>query len=103
MWTLLEDGTVHMQLDARVYSRDVVLKAVHAFSGRMTCKVETTPDDGWVLLARGLPGQPKPEGLMPQLLCALVDYQLRAKLDTETRPLRDVILAHALRRVDLEA
>lgn len=72
----------------------VVQRTAHRFAGRFSLSVETADDRSVVRLV-GLVDDP--ERLEREFRAALLDDVLRARIETETAPLRHLIVEAALR------
>ncbi len=89
-----------VSVDLSVYGLTAVLKSAYRFSGRAYLHVQDAGGgkvDVWVRAKDGS----APDQVAGEFLNDLLDQRLREIVATETRPERDLILAHALSRTNL--
>jgi His-Xaa-Ser system protein HxsD len=92
-----------LTVDARVYSRDAVLRTLYWFSKDYYC--ELASEDGAHFSVRLRPRQtvptlenprvPDPKTAISELQNALIDAELRVQIQKETAGIRELILAKA--------
>jgi His-Xaa-Ser system protein HxsD len=92
---------IEIALDVGLYTQSAILKASYKFTG--TCYVSmTTAPEGPIVVAfiSKTPGS-LPDNLKEEFLNELLDQRLRELISEETLPVRNLILAHALSKLDL--
>ncbi|HEY5742555.1 MAG TPA: hypothetical protein VIS99_08440 [Terrimicrobiaceae bacterium] len=96
----LAEGTLVIRLHREVYSVTACVKAAHQISREYVVTV-ARHNRGIVatIVAKG--GRSVPEEVAHQYVVSVTDYTLRERLDAETAPLRQAILAHAFSRTRL--
>ena len=85
-WEIMPDGSILIHLDAAVYSETAALKTVHELSAKCSGTVSLSANQIDVRLTSGEASNAK------EFLRRVNDYAPREKLDSETGPLRDMIL-----------
>lgn len=94
------DGTLRAGVDLGIYGLEVVLKAVHHFTGRCHVHLERRPGDEERLdvrfRAKEATFATSLETLAGEFFNELLDHRLRATVARESEPVRNLILAHAL-------
>jgi His-Xaa-Ser system protein HxsD len=92
-----------IRLDSRIYTREAILRACYWCTDRAYIQVPESTDGGLLILVRlkqtaPTLENPKPVGIeefVGELCNALLDFELRRQVETETAPLRQLILAKA--------
>lgn len=94
------DGSMSLLLDASVYSSLACLKAAHQLSSQCSMKV-SLQNKTVALRIDPLKPQSDLKRLGADVLQVITDYALRERLDVETAPLRNAILAATFSRANL--
>lgn len=97
------DVSATIRLDPRLYSRDALLRAAYWHSGVAYIQMPESSDGQIVVkvtLKQHLPSldNPKPipiDRVVGDFCNSLLDFELRRQIDTETAPIRELILAKA--------
>lgn len=83
-------------VDTAVFPRDVVVRTCYAFTDRCWCWLQAEGPSGIVVGFRRKDESGDPDIIKGDFANALIDFALRARIDTDTRTVRDVIVAAAL-------
>jgi His-Xaa-Ser system protein HxsD len=101
LWTRRRDDILEINLDPEVYGIKTALKVAHEFSDRCVTTV-THGESGKIrILISHKDDSDALEAIAGDLLNSLADHRLREILSEETAPVRNLILAHALRNAGL--
>jgi len=95
--------SVTIKLDPRIYSKESILKACYWYTGVANIHVPESPDQRLVIrieMKQKAPTleAPKPllvDEFLPEFCNSLLDFELRRQIETETAPIRQLILAKA--------
>ena len=101
-FTLESDGSIQVHVDLRVYRQNALLKAAHRFTDR--CHLHLRTLDEYTVIACFRPKQADAVNLAAvagEFANELLDQRLRALVQQESEPMRNLILAHALSRTSL--
>jgi len=97
------DSSATIRLDARLYSKEAVLRACYWHSGTAYIQIPESPDTG-IIVRIALKQQvvslenPKPisiDRFVGEFCNSLLDFELRRQIEAETAPIRQLILAKA--------
>ena len=101
-WVIIKEDCVELTVDLTVYSEDAVLRTCYVFTDR--CYLFLASKD-----PRNITVEFRPKTTGVNLSCLagdfgneLVDQQLRYKLASETRAIRELIVAQAFAEADLQ-
>ena len=97
------DGSTTIRLDPRLYSREALLRAAYWHSAVAYIQIPESSDGRIVVkvtLKQHLPSldNPKPipiDRVVGDFCNSLLDFELRRQIETETAPIRELILAKA--------
>ena len=101
LWTKRQDGILEVELDSEVYGIKTALKVAHEFSNRCVSNVSRTDSGKIRIFISRKDNSSDLEVIAGDLLNSLADHRLREILNEETAPVRNLILAHALRNANL--
>jgi len=90
----MDGGGIAIELDRAVYSITACLRAAHDLSGDYVVKVEDSEKFIHFLITGG-DCEKAPRFVVGRVLRMVIDYTLRERLDAQTAPLRNAILATA--------
>ncbi len=100
-WTQPTATGVSFRIDLSVYPLEVVLRACHAFTGRCYLFVRDVADGAVAVDLAPRDERDSLRDLAGELSNALIDWQLRATIAAETRPIRELLVAQAFCEADL--
>jgi His-Xaa-Ser system protein HxsD len=97
------ESSATIRLDPRIYSREAILRACYWHSRLAHIHLPESPDDKLVIhikLKQPIPtlANPKPisiEEFVGEFCNSLLDFELRRQVETETAPVRQLVLAKA--------
>ena len=101
-FALESDGSIQVSVDLRVYGQNALLKAAHRFTDR--CHLHLRTQDEHTVIASFRHKQADAGDLAAvagEFANELLDQRLRALVQQESEPVRNLILAHALSRTSL--
>lgn len=100
------EGKIVLELDSNVYSREVIFKCLYWYSATFRVNVELVEGLTFEVALRPLPVISMEiddlENYLYRIERDLVDYNLREIVDSETRNIRDLIVAKAFSNHDEE-
>jgi len=92
--------TLTIPVDINVYPEEAVFKAVYWYTGKYD--VQITRQDPFLLVAVASEEHEPPEAFAQAFNQSLVDFRLRQIVDTETRTIRELIIAKAFSHFEEE-
>ena len=101
-FTLETDGSIQVSVDLRLYGESALLKAAHRFTDR--CHLHLLAQDEHTVIAclrHKQADEGDPIAMAGEFANELLDQRLRALVQRESEPVRNLILAHALSRTSL--
>ena len=100
-WTNPTPNGVSINVNLEVYSREVVLRTCHAFTAR--CYAFARADENGTITIELAPRDARDSvaELAGEFSNALLDYQLRAIIASETKTIRELLVAQAFCEADL--
>jgi His-Xaa-Ser system protein HxsD len=99
----LENAEFNLEVpvDLRVYSQSAVLKATYKFTDNWYVQLTKATDETvTVVFTSKIPSHPSPN-IQGEFLNELLDQRLREQIGSETLAVRNLIMAHALSKLDL--
>jgi His-Xaa-Ser system protein HxsD len=97
------ESSATIQLNPRVYSREAILRACYWFTDVAYIRIPESPEDRLIVrveMKRTTPtlANPKPTNVrdfIGEFCNSLLDFELRRQIESETAPVRQLILAKA--------
>jgi His-Xaa-Ser system protein HxsD len=96
----LPDGTLVVRFDHAIYRPNSVKKAAYKYGGLFSVLVEQSGDSTIVSLKPTATCQ-NPDEAAGQFCNEVLDQELREEIATETRGIRDLLLAHTFSKTSL--
>jgi len=100
-WTQDTANGIAITVDLTVYRLEVVLRACHAFTGRCYISTRSAGDGALLVELAAREESDSLRDLAGEFSNALIDSQLRALISTETRTIRELLVAQAFCEADL--
>ena len=97
-----DDGSLSAAVDLRVYGQDALLKAAHHFTDRCHLHLQTRDPETILVRFRAKDGKENTlRDVAGEFFNELLDQRLRALVQRESEPVRNLILAHEHSRTSL--
>jgi His-Xaa-Ser system protein HxsD len=94
------ESSIEVVVDLGVYSQTAVLKATYKFTGNCYVSLEKGSESAVTVLFTSKSSAILPSNLKEEFLNELLDQRLRECISAETLPVRNLIMAHALSKLD---
>lgn len=94
---LLDDGTIVLTVDTRLYSREAVIATAYRFTGDCAISTDVTPGEQVQVCLRPHASRETADlcSIAESFFNALIDEQVRFDIEKQTGRLREIIVAHA--------
>ena len=90
---------IEIGVDCGLYSQTAILKATYKFTGRYYAEVKRASETIITVVFMSKTTAGLDPHLREEFLNELIDQQLRERIQAETSPVRNLIIAHALSRL----
>lgn len=92
----LGESLLALEVDLSLYSRQAVLRSCYKFTGRCYVFMAHPEEPGWLAVTfMAKTPESAPRDLVGEFYNELLDQQIREALETEMRPVREMIVAQA--------
>jgi len=95
------DPNIEITVDLGLYSQTAILKATYKFTGNYYVRISTVSGNSIIVTFTSKSSSNLPGNLKDEFLNELLDQRLREQISAETLPVRNLIMAHALSKLDL--
>jgi His-Xaa-Ser system protein HxsD len=101
-WTTIDEDSVQLTVDLNIYCEEAVLRTCYLFTDRCYLFLASRDPRAIVVEFRSKVPAPDLAVLVGDFGNEMIDQQLRCKLATETRAIRELIVAQAFAEADFQ-